>query len=296
MLDAVARPLAAGNSGALSELNPTAQREEPYVPTLDAPACAALLEAVTALAARAALVIRDCAGKDGPRSKADGSPVTAADIASEAAIHSGLSAIAPALPIVSEEQTQGSARPAAGESYFLVDPLDGTREFIAGRDEYAVNIALLTRGAPLLGVIAAPALGLIWRGLAGGGAERLAFAADGKMSPPERIHARVRPQHAPVVLVSRSHLDARTQAYLRTLQEPRTIACGSAIKFCRIAEGSADLYPRLAPTHDWDVAAGHAVMQAAGGSVVAADGTPLRYGTPELLIPGFVAAGKANDA
>lgn len=266
------------------------------MPTLDAPACAALMEAVTALAARAALVIRGCGGQAGFRRKADGSPVTAADIASETAIHSGLSNIAPALPIVSEEQTQGIARPAPGESYFLVDPLDGTREFIAGRDEYAVNIAILTHGAPLLGVIAAPALGLIWRGIVGENAERLTFAADGEVSPPLGIHARVRPQRQPVVLVSRSHLDARTQAYLQSLQEPLTIPCGSAIKFCRIAEGSADLYPRLAPTHDWDVAAGHAIVEAAGGSMAAADGTTLRYGTAEFLIPEFVAAGKTKEA
>jgi len=266
------------------------------VPTLDAPACAELMEAVTALAAQAALAIRGGVGNGGFQTKADGSPVTAADIAAEAVIRRGLSAIAPALPIVSEEQTHGRPRPAAGESYLLVDPLDGTREFIEGRDEYAVNIALLTDGAPSLGVIAAPALGLIWRGLVGEGAERLTFAADGKTSPPIRIEARVRPRRQPVVLVSRSHLDPRTQAYLKGLIEPRRIACGSAIKFCRIAEGSADLYPRLAPTHDWDVAAGHAIVQAAGGSVTAADGAALRYGTPELLIPGFIAAGKALDA
>ena len=266
------------------------------MPTLDAPACAALMDAVTALAARAALVIRDCVGKGAFQTKADGSPVTAADLASEAAIRSGLSEIAPALPIVSEEQTQVSARPASGESYFLVDPLDGTREFIAGRDEYAVNIALLAHGSPLLGVIVAPGLGLIWRGIAGEGAQSLSFAADGKVSPPLRIEARARPRSEPIVLVSRSHLDPRTQAYVESLHEPRAVACGSAIKFCRIAEGSADLYPRLAPTHDWDVAAGHAVVEAAGGHVTAADGTPLRYGTPELLIPGFVAAGKAQKA
>jgi 3'(2'), 5'-bisphosphate nucleotidase len=253
------------------------------------------MEAVTALAVRAALVIRESAGKGGFHCKADGSPVTAADIASETAIRRGLSDIAPALPIISEEQERASAKPADGESYFLVDPLDGTREFIAGRDEYAVNIALLTHGAPLFGVIAAPALGLIWRGIAGDGAERLAFAADGTMSPPERIRTRVPPPRAPVVLVSRSHLDARTQAYLQGLPEPHTVACGSAIKFCRVAEASADLYPRLAPTRDWDVAAGHALVNAAGGSVLAADGTPLRYGTPELLIPGFVAAGQAKE-
>ena len=146
-------------------------------------------------------------------------------------------------------------------------------------------------GAPVLGVIAAPALGLIWRGIVGRGAERVAFAADGTCSPPEPIHTRPRPQGELVVLVSRSHLDPRTQAFLDGLPKARTIPCGSAVKFCRVADGSADLYPRLAPTRDWDVAAGHALVEAAGGRLLAPDGTPLVYGTPDLLIPGFIASG-----
>ncbi len=264
------------------------------MPSLDAAAGAELMEAVTALVARAALAIREAIGKGGVQRKADGSPVTAADFAAEAAIRDGLLAIAPALPIISEEQAVDRPTIAADESYFLVDPLDGTREFIAGRDEYTINIALMTNGAPLLGVVAAPALGLIWRGVVGSGAERMAFAADGKVLPPGPIHTRPRPPREPVVLVSRSHLDARTRAYLDGLPQARTIACGSAIKFCRIAEGSADLYPRLAPTRDWDVAAGQAIVAAAGGHVLAPDGTPLRYGTRELLIPGFIASGAAS--
>jgi 3'(2'), 5'-bisphosphate nucleotidase len=262
---------------------------------LEAAEGAELMAALTALVARAALAIRAAAGKGGEHRKADGSPVTAADVAAEAAILDGLSAIAPGLPVISEERAQERPTIAAGQSYFLVDPLDGTREFIAGRDEYTINIALMTRGAPLLGVIAAPALGLIWRGLVGRGAERMAFAADGKVLPPDPIRARP-PPGEPVVLVSRSHLDARTRAYLGGLPHARTNACGSAMKFCRIAEGSADLYPRLAPTHDWDVAAGHAIIEAAGGHVHAPDGTPVRYGTPDLLIPGFIAAGVAGKS
>ncbi len=252
-----------------------------------------LLQSMTAISVRAALAIRDAGRKDGVRRKADGSPVTAADMAAEAVIRDDLSALAPALPIVSEEEVEHSPL-LGGSSYFLVDPLDGTREFIAGRDEYAINIALMTSGAPVLAVITAPALGLIWRGNVGEGAERLEFAADGTISSRGPIHTRPRPSRKPVVLVSRSHLDARTQAYLGRLPQPTTISCGSAVKFCRIAEGSADLYPRLAPTHDWDVAAGHAIVEAAGGHVLAPDGTPLRYGTPELLIGSFIAAGDAN--
>jgi 3'(2'), 5'-bisphosphate nucleotidase len=257
---------------------------------LDAAACAQLLQPVTEIAARAALIVRTAIGKGEVRSKADGSPVTAADLVADDAIRAGLAVAAPKLPVVSEEQARNRETPAA-TSYFLVDPLDGTREFIAGRDEYTINIALMNGGTPLLGVIAAPALGLIWRGIVGRGGEHMAFAADGNVMPPKPMRTRPRPQRGCVVLVSRSHVDARTQAYVDALPRARAIACGSALKFCRIAEGSADLYPRLAPTHDWDVAAGHAIVEAAGGRVLAPDGTALRYGTPDLLIPSFIAAG-----
>ncbi len=256
---------------------------------------AELLTAMTAIGARAALAIRAVSSRGRVRYKDDGSPVTPADTEAEATIRAGLATVAPALPIVSEEEAEH--RPvAAGASYFLVDPLDGTREFVAGSDEYAVAIALMSDGAPIAGVIVAPTNGTIWRGAVGSGAFRLTFAADGAISPPERIHTRKRPQHQPVALVSRSHLDPRTQAYLQDLPQPRTIACGSALKFCRIAEGSADIYPRLAPTHDWDVAAGHAIIVAAGGQMSAPDGGPLRYGTPELLIPAFIAVGEATGS
>ena len=143
------------------------------MPTLDAAACAELMDALTAISARAALAIRGASGEGGVRIKADGSPVTAADEAAEAAICEGLARLAPALPIISEEQAEREQPAVESASYFLVDPLDGTREFIAGRDEYTINIALVTHGAPILGVIAAPALGLIWRGIVGRGAERI---------------------------------------------------------------------------------------------------------------------------
>jgi 3'(2'), 5'-bisphosphate nucleotidase len=263
---------------------------EPPLSRLDTPTHADLLDTLTAISVRAALVILDEAGKGGVQRKADGSPVTTADLASEAAIREGLERLAPTLPIVSEEQATAPQPLAQDAAYFLVDPLDGTREFIGGYNEYAVNIALMEGGAPLLGVIAAPALGLVWRGIVGRGAERVAFAADGACAPPEPIHARSRPPDELSVLVSRSHLDPRTQAYLDSLPKARTVGCGSAVKFCRIADGSADLYPRLAPTHDWDIAAGHALVEAAGGRVLAPDGTPLAYGTAERLIPGFIAS------
>jgi 3'(2'), 5'-bisphosphate nucleotidase len=235
-------------------------------------------------------VILNEAGKGGVQRKADGSPVTTADLAAEAAIREDLMRVAPTVPIVSEEQADSPQPLARDAEYFLVDPLDGTREFIGGHDEYAVNIALMAGGTPVLGIITAPALGLVWRGIVGRGAERVAFAADGTCAPPERVHARTRAPGELNVLVSRSHLDQRTRAYLDGLPQALAVGCGSAVKFCRIADGSADLYPRLAPTRDWDVAAGHALVEAAGGRVLAPNGTSLTYGTPERLIPGFIAS------
>lgn len=263
------------------------------MPTVDATAYAALARALTTVIVQAALAIRARRGDDGVQRKPDGSPVTAADLAADEVIGAALARLEPGLPVISEERTKQAKPPAQG-SYFLVDPLDGTREYIERRDEYVVNIALMTANAPVLGVIAAPALGLIWRGLAGGGAARLTFSDDGTISAPTAIRTRPRPDGAISVLVSRSHLDPSTQAYLDRLPAKRTVVCGSALKFCRIAEGAADLYPRLAPTHDWDIAAGQAIVVAAGGGMHAPDGSPLSYGTADLLVPGFIAAGAAN--
>lgn len=270
------------------------------MPVMNAAACAELMAALTAVGVRAALVIRDAAGEHAIHRKADDSPVTEADLAAEAAICQGLARLAPALPIISEERAEHD-RPIMGDgSYFLVDPLDGTREFISGRDEYTVNIAVMTNGVPVAGVIAAPALKLIWRGVIDRGAERIEFTGDGRLGPPRPVHTRPwPPRDSPqelAVLISRSHLDERTKAYLAQLPQARTIACGSALKFCRVAEGSADLYPRLGPTRDWDVAAGHAIVAAAGGSVQTPQGTAVRYGTADLRIPGFIASGCFDGA
>jgi 3'(2'), 5'-bisphosphate nucleotidase len=263
------------------------------VTVMDAASCAALMPALTVTAVRAALLVRSLAGKGDVHRKRDGSPVTDADLAAETAIRDGLARIAPALPFVSEEQAEDETR-GLGDvdrgSYALVDPLDGTREFIVGHDEYAVNIAIMTVGKPILGIVAAPALGLLWRGIVGRGAERIAFAADGALTAPKPIQTRKPPPDL-VVVVSRSHLDACTQAYLAKLPGARTMACGSAIKFGRVAEGTADLYPRLAPVRDWDAAAGHALVEAAGGAVTTPEGHPLRYGTAERVIAGFIASG-----
>lgn len=261
------------------------------MPLLNAAACADLMEALTTITISASLAILQVGSQDDVRIKTDGSPVTPADGAADDTIRAGLHHLASALPVISEE-SHGQARPNfAAASVILVDPLDGTRDFIAGRDEYTVNIAVVTEGAPILGVIAAPALGFIWRGVVGRGAERLEFTTDGRTSSPQAIHTRRPPSNELVVMVSRSHLEARTQAYVDALPGARRLQCGSSLKFCRVAEGSADLYPRLAPTHDWDIAAGHAILTAAGGSVIAPEGGPPVYGSAELLIPAFLAFG-----
>ncbi|MGA9009170.1 MAG: 3'(2'),5'-bisphosphate nucleotidase CysQ [Xanthobacteraceae bacterium] len=258
------------------------------MPTLDAAACAEMIDALTDIVVQASKAILEVAGSADVRRKDDGSPVTAADEASEAVICAGLKRLASAVPIVSEEQADRPQTAASG-SYFLVDPLDGTKEFISGRDEYTVNIAVVTDGLPLLGIVAAPATGTAWRGIVGRGAERLPIV--GGTIAPGAIHTRPRPGREFLIMVSRSHLEERTKAYTGQFPHAELVQCGSSVKFCRLAEGAADLYARLAPTHDWDIAAGHAVLAAAGGKVTAPDGVPLAYGSPKLLVPAFLAWG-----
>ncbi len=262
--------------------------------TLNSVACADLINALTDLSISAAAAIRRAQADGGVRTKADGSPVTAADEAAEAVICEGLARLAPTLPIISEEQAEHQKPPQDG-SYFLVDPLDGTREFVAGRDEFTVNIALVTDGTPILGIITAPARNLIWRGIVGRGAERLEFSG-GKASKPDEIHTRPRPAGELIAMVSRSHLEARTRAYLDGFPQAKLVQCGSSVKLCYVAEGAADLYVRLAPTHDWDIAAGHAILVAAGGGMIAPDGAPPVYGTADLLVPAFLAWGDPKSA
>jgi 3'(2'), 5'-bisphosphate nucleotidase len=259
------------------------------VPTLNAAACAGLMADLTRITLQAADAILTLAGDAKARIKPDGSPVTAADEVAEAVIRKGLVGIAPDVPIISEEQA-GREKPlvAASGSYFLVDPLDGTREFIAGRNEYTVNIAVMANGAPMLGIVCAPALGHIWRGVVGHGADWI--DRDGRNTP-RSIHVR-RPPDELTIMISRSHLDEQTRAYVEKIAHAKLVACGSSIKFCHIAQGNADLYPRFAPTHDWDIAAGHAILQSAGGRVTTPNGTAIAYGTKELLVPAFVARGE----
>lgn len=254
-----------------------------------------LLDELTLIASRAAAAILAVQPPQlDTRQKPDMSPVTAADEASEAVILEGLSRLMPGIPIISEEAAARTRPAGRGTRFLLVDPLDGTREFLAGRDEFAVNIALVDGAVPIAGVVAAPARGLVWRGAKGFGAERLALAAGARPeSARERIaiHTRRRPADGPCVVVSRSHLDPATTAFIDRLGTATRVVCGSALKFCLLAEGTADLYPRLSQTSEWDVAAGHALLLAAGGDVTKPDGSALRYTQRDLIVPAFVAVG-----
>jgi len=227
------------------------------------------------------------------RLKMDNSPVTRADEAAHTAIMARLTEVAPSLPVISEEAAGDWKDRAPPDEFLLVDPLDGTTEFLAGRPEYTVNIALVRGGTPIVGVIAAPALGILWRGVASHGAERLHFKVGQPMGVADRIHTRAWPAGERVAAVSRSHLDPASEAFLKRIAPVRPVAAGSALKFCRLAEGAIDVYPRLAPTSEWDVAAGHALVAAAGGAILGPDGGTLRYGRvgDAFRVPGFVAWG-----
>ena len=219
--------------------------------------------------------------------KQDCSPVTEADKVADRLIVAGLRAAAPHIPIISEEST-GARTPAAlaGESFWLVDPLDGTREFIARTGEFTVNIALIEVGRPVLAVLHAPAQGETYVADGQGGAVR--FVGDGA---PQTIRTRPVPDVGPAVIASRSHRDAETDAYIAKLRPSRTESAGSALKFGLLARGEADLYPRFGRTMEWDTAAGQAVLEAAGGHVRDMSGRALRYGKAGLVNPSFVACG-----
>lgn len=226
------------------------------------------------------------------RRKADASPVTDADHAAEAVILERLARCAPATPVVAEEQVAAGRVPAASDEFFLVDPLDGTKEFIAGSGEFTVNIALVRRGAPVLGVVYGPALGRLFAAEVASGAFRSEqdphAAANGRREP---IRVRPVPKEGITAVASRSHSTPETDTYLARYRVAERVSVGSSLKFCLVAEGRADLYPRLGPTMEWDTAAGHAVLLGAGGTVIAPDGEPLRYGKPQYRNPWFVASG-----
>jgi 3'(2'), 5'-bisphosphate nucleotidase len=216
-------------------------------------------------------------------SKHDASPVTEADRAAELVILAALARAAPGVPVIAEEEVAAGRIPAHDDTYFLVDPLDGTKEFIRGGDDYTVNIGLIERGMPRLGVVFAPASGRLHRGCVGDGA----WVDEGAGPVP----IRTRPRGEEITAVaSKSHLNQATMDYLdAAVGACGYIAIGSSLKFCIVAEGKADIYPRAAPTSEWDTAAGHAVLLAAGGLVDGPDGEPLAYGKRAFLNRAFVA-------
>ena len=215
--------------------------------------------------------------------KDDLSPVTEADRAAELIILAALARAAPGVPVVAEEEVAAGRIPAIGDTYFLVDPLDGTKEFIRGGDDYTVNIGLISNRSPVLGAVFAPARGTIYAGLVGEGA----WMQDSDGRRPIRTRER---GEAMAAVASKSHFNQPTADYLaEAVGECDYVGIGSSLKFCIVAEGKADIYPRLAPTSEWDTAAAHAVLLAAGGAVDGPDGEPLRYGKTAFLNRGFVA-------
>ena len=246
------------------------------------------LAAVAALASAAGQVILSHYGKPPVvRGKADRSPVTAADIAAESVILEGLRHLTPEIPVVSEEQVAAGVSPdISGGRFWLVDPLDGTREYLSRNGEFTVNIGLIDGGRPVLGVIHVPVQGLTCYSEGPGAAfSRLGGGA------PRAIVARRADAFGLVAVTSRSHLNERTQNWLDEVPHGRVVRAGSALKFCLLAMGEADLYPRFGRTMEWDTAAGHAILSAAGGSVRTFDGADLGYGKPGLENPFFLARG-----
>ena len=216
-------------------------------------------------------------------SKRDASPVTEADRAAELIILAALARAAPGVPVIAEEEVAAGRIPAHDETYFLVDPLDGTKEFVRGGDDYTVNIGLIEGGTPKLGVVFAPATGRLHGGCLGSGA--WLDEGRGRLA----ISTRKRGE-APTAVASKSHLNQATIDYLEAaVGKCDYVSVGSSLKFCIVAEGQADIYPRAAPTSEWDTAAGHAVLLAAGGLVDGPDGEPLRYGKRAFLNRAFVA-------
>jgi 3'(2'), 5'-bisphosphate nucleotidase len=220
------------------------------------------------------------------REKADASPVTAADEAAEAVILEGLAELAPSIPVVAEERIAAGEVPELhGRPFWLVDPLDGTKEFISRNGEFTVNIGLIEESSPVLGVVLAPAIRKVWWGALDHGAWARGDGTE------RAIAARPRPPAGPVAVASRSHADPETEAWLDEVGASERISAGSSLKFCLVAEGRADLYPRFGPTMEWDTAAGHAVLRAAGGRVTTRDGKPFLYRKPGFRNPGFIAYG-----
>jgi len=237
-------------------------------------------------AAAAVMAVRD--GGFAVERKRDDSPVTAADRIAEALIVEGLRAAAPTIPVIAEEAHEaGEVTATPGARFWLVDPLDGTREFAAGLDTFAINIGLVEEGRPRLGVVALPATGELFGGIIGQGAWK-----EDAGGTRHAIRVRRIPAEGPVVMASRHYQkDPRIAEFAAAHRAQKVVNIGSAAKFCRVAEGTADLYPRFGPTMEWDTAAPEAVVVAAGGTITELDGQLLRYGKPGWGNPPFIVRG-----
>jgi 3'(2'), 5'-bisphosphate nucleotidase len=263
----------------------------PVIATL--PSIERLRDATTAFAREAAReIMRIYAGELGERAKADKSPVTDADHAAELIIVKGLRELTPGIVVVAEEEMAAGRVPGDvdGKPFWLVDPLDGTKEFIKRNGEFTVNIALIDEARPVLGIVLAPATDILWRGADGLGADK----SEGG-GPFTKITTRKPPTAGLTAFASRStaifsNLDIWFRNEGLTVAERKQ--AGSSLKFCLIAEGAADIYPRFGPTNEWDTAAGQGVLEAAGGEVVTTDGKPLAYGKPGFGNPHFIARSK----
>jgi len=254
----------------------------------DADRLARLFGEIAIRAGHAIMKSRDAA--DAPQYKRDGSPVTAADLAADEVIRHELAQHLPEVLVITEESCPAVAA-ANADRFILVDPLDGTREFIKGSSEFTVNIALIEHGTPMVGAVYAPALGLLYVG--GKTAFRARIAdADPLSNEMQPIAVRPSPPEGWHVVVSRSHLDPATKEWIAGHRIAEHRPAGSSLKFCLVAEGEADVYPRLGTTMEWDTAAGHAVLTAAGGSVMDLDGRPMQYGKPDFRNGSFIAWGK----
>ncbi|WP_421694045.1 3'(2'),5'-bisphosphate nucleotidase CysQ [Aestuariivirga sp.] len=225
------------------------------------------------------------------KAKGDLTPVTEADEAAEKIILAGLAKTNPQIPVISEEAASAGRIPEVSEKFFLVDPLDGTKEFISRNGEFTVNIALVEGGVPVAGVVYAPALKRIFWGEDGQGAAQGRIEGDAAAAW-QPLGVRALPADGATVVASRSHRDQATEDYLKSVKVKALCSAGSSLKFCLVAAAEADLYPRFGRTMEWDTAAGHAVLRAAGGKVVTVEGPALTYGKRQRGYdnPGFIAS------
>ena len=226
--------------------------------------------------------------------KGDQSPVTIADQQAEVIILASLKEIAPEIPVIAEESVSAGIVPETKDIFWLVDPLDGTKEFISGGNDFTVNIALIEKGVPTFAILYVPATGKLYTALDKNTATIQDVVNDQISSLERAIKTRRAPIQGMTAVASKSHMDEKTEAFLNDYDISETVSVGSSLKFCIVATGEADIYPRFGPTMEWDIAAGHAILNAAGGSVTNPDGTPFQYQKKGYLNGAFIARGQSS--